>query len=339
MIDLFIISGSVALGLISAVFITRYAINRKNSNLTLLGNVKNELNNIEFERSVALEALGKINQFFEEKKIDEFERDRLSKKYNNMLDEYDKRVFRLTPILEAQEIYEYRKELNSIVSEYTKKIDARLKNLTGTSPNSFEYLYKGDDKAAVVTRTAAGRGRGAKGTHSSSEMISDGNKSESFFSKLASLKLNPKKNSGMFLEKELSLQNDKVTQSEYDKETAGDKSKNEDFIKKDKPDQYLSPSNKIDAPSTSSLSNLNKTSYTSDKAIDSTSKSISPNLLSTNNQSDNNNPHSSLSVSINDGKESSKNKESGKNVLDTGNEIEKIQSDILKTLRRLEDTS
>lgn len=330
MIDLFIISGSVALGLISAIFITRYLINRKNSNLTLLGNVKNELNNIEFEKSVALEALGKIDQFFEEKKIDEFERDRLSKKYNYMLDEYDKRVFRLTPILEAQEIYAYRKELNSIVSEYTKKIDTRLKNLTGTSPNSFEYLNKGDDKATVVTRTTPG----GRGVHSSPEMISDNsNKSESFFSKLASLKLNPKKNSEMFLEKELPLPNDKVTQSRFGKETAGDKSKNEDLIKKDKPDQYLSPNTKINTPSTSPLSNPNKTSYTSEKAIDSTSKSISPNLLSTNNQTDSNYPHSSPSLSVKDGKESSK------NVLDTGNEIEKIQSDILKTLRRLEDTS
>jgi hypothetical protein len=322
MIDLFIVSGSAALGLISAVLITRYATNRKNSNPTLLGNVKNELNNIEFEKSVALEALGKIDQFFKEKKIDEFERDRLAKKYNNILDEYDKRIFQLTPILEAQEIYEYRKELNSIVSEYTKKIDARLKNLTGISPNSYEYLNKGVDKATVGNRATGG-------ADPSSKWIPDSNKSESLFSKFASLKLNPKKNNKMFLEKELPLQNDKVTQSEFVKNTVGDKSNSEGLIKKDKPNQYLLQNNKINTSSTSSSSNPDKTSYTSIKAIDSTPNAILPPLLSANNQDDKDSPHPS--VSIKDSKENSK------QLLDTGNEIEKIQSDILKTLRRLED--
>lgn len=321
MIDLFIISASVALGLISAVFITRYAINRKNSNLTLLGNVKNELNNIEFEKSVALEALGKIDQFFKEKKIDEFERDRLAKKYNNMLDEYDKRVFQLTPILEAQEIYEYRKELNSIVSEYTKKIDARLKNLTGTSPNSYNHLNKGDDEVTIVTG----------GLDSAFKMNSDRNKSESFFSKFTSLKLNPKKNSKIHLKKKLPLQNDKETLSKVGKDTIGDKSDLDGSTRKDKkPNSHLSQdNNKINTPSTLQLPNPTKTSYTSINAIDSTSNPILPNLVSTNEQKDNKN-HLSLSTSKDD-------KEAVKNVLDTGKEIEKIQSDILKTLRRLEE--
>lgn len=339
MIDLFIVSGSVALGLISAVLITRYAINRKNSNPTLLGNVKNEIKNIEFEKSVALEALGKIDQFFEEKKIDEFERDRLAKKYNNMLDEYDKRVFQLTPILEAQEIYEYRKELNSIVSEYTKKIDARLKNLTGIPPNSYEYLNKGDDKATVMARSARGVGGvGVRKVDSFSKTISESNKSESFFSRFPSLKLHPKKNSKVKLEKELPLQNDKVTQNEIGADMVEDKINIMDFIKKDKPTQHLTQDNKTNTPSsTLPLSNPpNKTSYTSINAIDSTSDATLPSLSSTNNQDDNN---SSLSASTKDNKERSSSSSSSKNVLDMGNEIEKIQRDILKTLRRLEDHS
>lgn len=81
------------------------SLRKQNEHGSVLGNVKYELNNLYFEKSVALEALEKINQFFEDKKIDEYERDRLSRKYIKMLDNYNKRVFQLKPILEAQEIY------------------------------------------------------------------------------------------------------------------------------------------------------------------------------------------------------------------------------------------
>jgi hypothetical protein len=133
------------------------------------------------------------------------------------------------------------------------------------------------------------------------------------------------------LEKKLPLQNDKETLSKVGKDTIGDKSDLDDSTKKDnKPNSHLSQdNNKINTHSTLQLPNPNKTSYTSINAIDSTSNPILPNLVSTNEQKDNKN-HLSLSTSKDD-------KEDVKNVLDTGKEIEKIQSDILKTLRRLED--
>jgi len=130
MIDLLLITSSVALGIICSIFIYRFIRVKDRDNPNLLGNVKYELNNLYFEKSVALEALSKVKQFFDEKKIDEYERDRLSQKYINMLDNYNKRVFQLNPILEAQEIYEYKKQLDSIISEYTKKIDSKLAKLT-----------------------------------------------------------------------------------------------------------------------------------------------------------------------------------------------------------------
>ncbi|MDQ2684367.1 MAG: hypothetical protein M3Y25_00820 [Thermoproteota archaeon] len=129
MLDLLIITSSAALGIICSIFIYRFISVKDRDKPNLLGNVKTELNNLYFEKSVALEALSKVKQFFDEKKIDEYERDRLSQKYINMLDNYNKRVFQLNPILEAQEIYEYKKQLDSIISEYTKKIDSKLAKL------------------------------------------------------------------------------------------------------------------------------------------------------------------------------------------------------------------
>lgn len=144
MIDILIFSSSVALGIICAIFLYRFVSVKNHDEPSVLGNVKYELNNLYFEKSVALEALGKIKQFFDDKKIDEYERDRLSRKYIKMLDNYNKRVFQLNPILEAQEIYEYKKQLDSILTEYTKKIDSRLAGLTG---------YPGSDKKRTKVST------------------------------------------------------------------------------------------------------------------------------------------------------------------------------------------
>ena len=143
MIDILIVASSAMLGIICALFVFQIIKIRRESQLKILGNVKYELSSLYFEKSVALEALNKINQHFEEKRIDEYERDRLSHKYINLLDEYDKRAFQLNPILEVQEIYEYRNQLNSILSDYVKKIDTKLTSL-GLDNN--ESNFKDNDK-------------------------------------------------------------------------------------------------------------------------------------------------------------------------------------------------
>jgi len=148
MIDILIIASSAMLGVICALFVFQIIKIRRESQLKILGNVKYELSSLYFEKSVALEALNKINQHFDEKKIDQYERDRLSHKYINLLDEYNKRAFQLNPILEVQEIYEYRNQLNSILSDYVKKIDTKLTSL-GLGNN--ESNYKDKDKGHLNT--------------------------------------------------------------------------------------------------------------------------------------------------------------------------------------------
>jgi hypothetical protein len=143
MIDILIVASSAMLGVICALFGFQIIKKRRESQLKILGNVKYELSSLYFEKSVALEALNKINQHFDEKKIDEYERDRLARKYVNLLEEYDKRAFQLNPILEVQEIYEYRNQLNSILSDYVKKID---KKLTGLGLDNNESNSKNEDK-------------------------------------------------------------------------------------------------------------------------------------------------------------------------------------------------
>ena len=68
MLEILIFSSSVALGIICAIFLYRYISMKKYDKPNLIGNVKYELNNLYFEKSVAIDALGKIKQFFDEKK-------------------------------------------------------------------------------------------------------------------------------------------------------------------------------------------------------------------------------------------------------------------------------
>ncbi len=154
MIEILIVASSAMLGVICGLFVFQIIKIRRESRSKILGNVKYELSSLYFEKSVALEALNKINQHFDEKKIDVYERDRLSHKYINLLEEYDKRVFQLNPILEVQEIYEYRNQLNSILSDYVKKIDTKLTSL-GLGNNEQNFKDKDKDKDKDKTHLVA----------------------------------------------------------------------------------------------------------------------------------------------------------------------------------------
>jgi hypothetical protein len=172
MLDILIFSSSVALGIICAIFLYRFISIKKYDKPNLLGNVKYELNNLYVEKSVALDALGKIKQFFDEKKIDEYERDRLSRKYINLLDDYNKRVFQLHPILEAQEIYEYKKQLESILTEYTKRIDSRLEGMTGYPEFKNKVSKIPTKKGTTDLQEGGGDGVGVGGASDSVSAVS-----------------------------------------------------------------------------------------------------------------------------------------------------------------------
>lgn len=126
MIDLLIIFSSSCLGIISSLFTLYFFITRKENRFKTLWNPKYELNNLLFEKSMALEALNKINRYYEEKKIDDYEKDRLMLKYNKYLEHYNTRIFQIQPKVEAQEVYQYRNQLKSLVTDYISKIDSKL---------------------------------------------------------------------------------------------------------------------------------------------------------------------------------------------------------------------
>src|SRR4028119_2175925 len=103
-LDFVVVFGSVILGVVCAFFASRFSKTKKENKIKASGDIRSEFNNLVFERDVALEALDKVNQFFDEKKIDSFEKDRLLLKYGKLLEYYDERIFKLQPSVEIQEI-------------------------------------------------------------------------------------------------------------------------------------------------------------------------------------------------------------------------------------------
>lgn len=130
MLNYLIIASSIFLGGICSLLIHYVLVSKREKKAKLSNSVKSELDNLFFEKSIALEAINKIDQYFKENKIDIYERDRLLLKYNKLLDNYDKKVFQLQPVLEAQEIYQYRNQLYSLISDNIMKIDSKLSDFS-----------------------------------------------------------------------------------------------------------------------------------------------------------------------------------------------------------------
>ena len=73
-LDFIVVFGSVVLGVVCAIFINRFSKIKKENKIKASGDIRSEFNNLVFERDVALEALDKVNQFFDEKKIESFDK-------------------------------------------------------------------------------------------------------------------------------------------------------------------------------------------------------------------------------------------------------------------------
>ncbi len=142
MLGFLVILGSILLGVVCSISINRILITKKENKSRTSSDAKSELNNLLFEKSIALEALNKINQYFDEKKIDVYEKDRLLLKYDKLLEHYDKHILKLRPIVEIQEIYEYQGKLYSFLHDYIIKLDKKVSSFS----NNFNYFQHNNEK-------------------------------------------------------------------------------------------------------------------------------------------------------------------------------------------------
>lgn len=138
-LDFVVVFGSVFLGVVCAIFVNHFSKTKKENKIKAPEDIKSEFNNLVFERDVALEALGKVDQLFSEKKIDSFEKDRLLQKYGELLENYDERIFKMQPSVEIQDMYLYRNQLYSLMSNSLAKLDKKLASFS----DKFGYFEEG----------------------------------------------------------------------------------------------------------------------------------------------------------------------------------------------------
>src|SRR5919197_2333354 len=91
---------------------------------------KQELQSLQFEKDLISEAITRVYEAMQEKKIDVIERDRLLTKYKRQLNSYNERIAELQSTIDLKEIGEVRNNLVSLLEERIKGIDQKLEELS-----------------------------------------------------------------------------------------------------------------------------------------------------------------------------------------------------------------
>ena len=141
--EIVLIMGSSLAGALSvAVFNTLYNNRRiRNSHLKKqqkqqehfvkpFNTAKQELQSLQFEKNLVSEAITRVYEAMQEKKIDVIERDRLLTKYKRQLNSYNERIAELQSTIDLKEIGEVRNNLVSLLEERIKGIDQKLDELS-----------------------------------------------------------------------------------------------------------------------------------------------------------------------------------------------------------------
>lgn len=133
--------GSVIAGSLLTIAIDRLvkpAFSKANKNtLASYDSVKTELNSLEFERNLVAESALKVNEAFDENRIDVFERDKLLQRYTTQIEEYDEKVEKYQNLLDFTDLRNQRDNLTDIMNRRISSIDQRLKDIH----NKFAITY------------------------------------------------------------------------------------------------------------------------------------------------------------------------------------------------------
>lgn len=163
MIDYLLFIGSILLGIICPLIINQFFIFKKNKKYDAYNDFKSELDKLTIEKSIALQAINKTNQSFNAQRIDALEKDKLLLKYNRLLDNYNEQISKIKPIVDINEIYEYRNQIYSFISDTICKIDKKLDEL------SDEYKYRYQNNKDKNTHNNRDKEKSISGDHDKRE--------------------------------------------------------------------------------------------------------------------------------------------------------------------------
>jgi hypothetical protein len=151
-----ILVGSAVAGSLLTIVIdklVRPAFSKQNKNtLASYDSVRTELNSLEFERNLAAESAIKVDEAFNEKRIDVYERDKLLQRYTAKIEQFEERIDKYQNLLDVADLRNQRDNLTEMINKRILSIDQKLKDIH----NKFAVTYgstEGDRIEQVLEKT------------------------------------------------------------------------------------------------------------------------------------------------------------------------------------------
>jgi len=130
------IAGSLLTIAIDRLVTPEFSKANKNT-LASYDSVRTELNSLEFERDLVSESAIKVDEAFNEKRIDVYERDKLLQRYTKQIEQFDERINKFQNLLDFADLRNQRDNLTEMVNRRILSIDQRLKDIH----NRFTITY------------------------------------------------------------------------------------------------------------------------------------------------------------------------------------------------------
>jgi len=110
--------------------LVRPALLKTNKNtLTSNDSVRTELNSLEFERNLVAESAIKVDEAFNEKRIDIYERDKLLQRYTAQIEQFDDRIDKFQNLIDFSDLRNQRDSLIDLMNKRISSIDQRLREI------------------------------------------------------------------------------------------------------------------------------------------------------------------------------------------------------------------
>ena len=136
--------------------LVRPTFSKQNKNtLASYDSVRTELNSLEFERNLVAESAIKVDEAFNEKRIDVYERDKLLQRYTTQIEQFEERIDKYQNLLDVADLRYQRDNLTEMINKRISSIDQKLKDIH----NKFTVTYgstEGDRIEQVLEKAVQG---------------------------------------------------------------------------------------------------------------------------------------------------------------------------------------
>jgi hypothetical protein len=143
-----------------------------------LDNCKAEIQSLQFEKSLVGEAITRVYEAVQERKVDSVERDRLLLRYKQQLDSYNEKIATLQSGVDFADLYEMRNDIVGLLERRITAIDQKLFELSKKAGMEPRESIKIQQQRVIEKEDEKTGGGGEVKSAAEVERIVGGDKSE-----------------------------------------------------------------------------------------------------------------------------------------------------------------